>query len=313
MLKNAKVPRYKPSKTIAGILLMLAHALAMALLYVLSKELTKGLHPFQVAFLYKFTILLAIIPWCFSGDYRKNLKTRRIGLHVARGSFSLLGSVCFFVAVTHLPVSNTAAITYLDHILIILIGLFYFREKLNNAKIGTIVFSFFGAALIIKPGFVEFNKYYIYLLLALCFWALNCTVIKMLGATERTKAQLFYMMLFSSFFSLPFAFYEWKPFEMWHVKYLLGISVCYLIHAVAFFKALKYADISTVMPFDYARLVFTGVLGYLVLSEVPDEYSLAGYALIVIGGLYSIYHEARKHKKLTESEKAELEAEHDQA
>lgn len=292
---------------------MLAHALAMAILYVLSKSLTQVLHPFQVAFLYKFTILLSITPWCFSGDVKKNLKTRRIGLHVARGTFSLLGSVCFFVAVSHLPVSNTAAITYLDHILIILIGLLYFKEKLSSAKIGMILFSFIGAALIIKPGFVSFNKYYVFLLLALCFWALNCTVIKILGATERTKVQLFYMMLFSSIFSLPFALYEWKTVELWHLKFLFGISLCYLIHAVAFFKALKYADISTVMPFDYARLVFTGFLGYMVLSEVPDEYSIVGYGLIVMGGLYSIYHEARKHKKLTNAEKNELEAEYDQA
>lgn len=304
--------RYKPSKSLSGILLMILHAVCMSILYVLSKNLTQSLHPFQVAFLYKFTILLAIIPWCFWGNYKKNMRTKRIGTHVARGTFSLLGTVCFFIAVSNLPVSNAAAITYLDHILVILIGVFYFKETFTKPKMVMILFGLIGAMLIVKPGFVIFNKYYIFLFLALIFWALNCTTIKMLGSTERTKAQLFYMMLFSAMFSLPFALYEWKTLEAWHLKYIFAIALCYLIHSIAFFKAFKFADMSTVMPFDYTRLVFTGLLGYAVLMEVPDQYSILGYGLIIAGGLYSIFHETRKSRRLTEAKKNELEAEYEQ-
>jgi S-adenosylmethionine uptake transporter len=306
MLKQSEKKRYKPSKSVSGILLMLLHALSMSVLYIISKNLTQALHPFQVAFLYKFTILLAIFPWCFWGDFKRNMRTKKIGMHVARGTFSLLGTVCFFVAVSSLPVSNAAAITYLDHILVVVIGVFYFKERLSNAKLIMIILSFMGAVLIVKPGFVVFNKYYIFLFLALVFWALNCTIIKILGSTERTKAQLFYMMLFSSMFSLPFALYEWKALEPWHFKYLFGIALCYLIHSIAFFKAFKFAEMSTVMPFDYSRLVFTGILGYLVLNEVPDRYSLLGYALIVIGGMCSIFYETHRNRKI-KAKKSDIE------
>ncbi len=313
--KTAKIrAKFKPSKPVSGVLLMLLHALAISVLYVLNKELNQALHPFQVAFLYKFTLLLVILPWCFWGDVKKNLHTKRMSTHIARGVFSLLGSVCFNVAVKSLPVASTAAITYLDHILVLLIGIFYFREKLSTNKIVMIVLCFIGALFVIKPGFVDFNRYYVYLFLAVIFWALNCTVIKMLGATERTKAQLFYMMLYSSLFALPFALYEWEPVETWHIKFVLGLALCYLIHSVSFFKAFKYADISTVMPFDYARLVFTSVLGYLVYSELPDKFSLIGFAFIMFGGVYYILMEAKnnKNKKLKESKKQELDAEYEQ-
>lgn len=295
--------KFKLSKPVTGILLMLLHAASMSILYILSKNLTQVIHPFQVAFLYKFTILLAITPWCFWGDYKKTMRTKKIGMHVARGTFSLLGTVCFFIAVSHLPVSNAAAITYLDHILVILIGILYFKEKLTKPKLFLILFSTIGAMLIVKPGLVDFNKYYAYLFLALGFWAMNCTVIKILGITERTKAQLFYMMLFSSMFSLPFALYEWKTLELWHFKYIFGIALCYLIHSIAFFKAFKYADMTMVMPFDYTRLVFTGILGYTFLTEIPDGFSLVGYVLIIIGGMISIFYETRKNKKATNPEK----------
>ncbi|MDF3048269.1 MAG: hypothetical protein K0R73_1387 [Candidatus Midichloriaceae bacterium] len=310
--KAAVKSRYKPSKSVSGILLMILHAICMSILYVMSKNLTQSLHPFQVAFLYKFTILLAITPWCFWGDYKKNIRTRRIGMHVARGTFSLLGTVCFFVAVSNLPVSNAAAITYLEHILVIVIGIYYFKERFTSEKFIMILFGLIGAALIVKPGFVVFNKYYIFLFLALIFWALNCATIKMLGSTERTKAQLFYMMLFSTMFSLPFALYEWNNLEAWHLKYIFAIAICYLIHSVAFFKALKFADMSTVMPFDYTRLVFTGLLGYLIFLEIPDRCSIIGYALIITGGLYSIFKETKLITKLSDAKKQQLEAESDQ-
>ena len=302
---------HKNNKSLSGVFFMLLHAICMSILYIFSKNLTQVIHPFQLAFLYKFTILLAIIPWCFLGNFKKDMSTKKIGMHIARGTFSLLGTVCFFIAVSNLPVTNAAAITYLDHIIVIMIGIFYFKEKLTKPKIALIFLSSIGAMLIVKPGITIFNKYYIYLFLALIFWALNCTVIKILGTTERTKAQLFYMMLFSTMFSLPFALYEWKTLELWQLKYILGIALCYLIHSIAFFKAFKFADMTTVMPFDYSRLIFTGILGYMFLSEAPDTFSLAGYALIFIGGMISILYETRKNKRINSVQKAALLTEHE--
>jgi S-adenosylmethionine uptake transporter len=292
-------------------MLMILHAMAMSISYVFSKELNQSLHPFQVAFLYKFAILICIVPWCFYGDYKKNLKTKRLGMHVARGTFSLLGTLCFFVAVKGISISNATAITCLEKIIIVLIGVFYFKEKLTHAKLTLVICAVCGALLIIKPGFIEFNHYYIYLFLALFFWASNTTVIKVLGSTERTKAQLFYVMLFSSLFSLPMALYEWKPIEPWHIKLILGAALCYLIHTVAFFKAFKFAEMSTVMPFDYTRLIFSGMLGFFILGEVPDQYSLYGYVLIISGGLYALHYETLKKRKATKANNAKLEAEYE--
>lgn len=291
---------------------MVLHTLAMSILYLLSKSLTKSFDSSQVAFLYKATILVCILPWCLQGNFRAHLKTRRIGLHIARGTFSLLGTLCFFEGLKNTSVVNSAAITYLEHILVLLVGFWYFKEKLSRSKVVMVCLSFSGALFIIKPGLVAFNFYYFYLFLAIFFWALNNTVIKMLGSTERTKAQLFYVMLFSTMFSFPIALPVWKPIDPSYIKYIVAIAICYLIHSVAFFKALKYADISTVMPFDYCRLVFTGFLGAMLLGEVPDEYSIIGYLMIVGGGVYSITHEARAKRKTTVEEKAKLEAEYEQ-
>ncbi|MBA8667478.1 DMT family transporter [Holosporaceae bacterium 'Namur'] len=299
--------KLKNDKVSSGILLMIVHAIAMSGLYVVSKKLMHTLHPNQVAFLYKFAILIAIIPWCFVGGIKKNLKTNKLGTHVARGTFSIMASLCFFFALSKLNVLDAAAITFLEQALIVSVGVIFFKEQLNIAKIVFILCGLIGTLLIIKPGFQEFNGYYVYLFMALLFWAGNNITIKVLGKTERSKGQLFYVTLVSSLVSFPLALQAWEPIQFWHIKYLAILAICYLIHSAALFKAFKYADISTVMPYDYTRLVFGGILGYIIFREVPDRFSLIGYFIITLGGLYLIQYEARrKYKKTPASIEAKI-------
>ena len=48
------------------------------------------------------------------------------------------------------------------------------------------------------------------------------------------------------------------------------------------------------MPFDYTRMVFTGVFGYLFLNESPKESSAIGYILIALSGIALIIYETKK-------------------
>lgn len=292
-------PRFrKPSSSVFGILLMLLHSLALSATYVITKSVNQVIHPVQTAFLYKLLILIFVLPYCCIGGIQKNLRTKRIGLHIARGAFSCVATVCFFVAIKEIPASNATAISYLQHILISLIGLIFFQEVFHRGKIAMIVCGCLGALLIVKPGFSEFNRYYFFIFLADIFWAMNSTIIKMLGTTERTKAQLFYVMLFSTVFAMPQGIYEWKEIDASLYLPLGLLALFYLVHYVAYFKAFKYAEMSTVMPFDYTRVLFVSLMAILFLNEPwPDQYTLAGYLLIISGGIYAIKVEASRKKQ----------------
>lgn len=295
----------KPSRTTSGILFMVLHAFVLSVYYVAIKNLTSHMHPNQATFLCKFSILIAIIPWCFLGGFKKNIMTKKIWFHVARSAFSFMGSLCFVYAIAELNISDCTAISYLESIIILIIGCVYFKEKLTRAKVVAIVFCSIGMLLVIKPGFAKFNHYYIYLFLALIFWAINNMAIKVLVKTEHSKAQLFYVMLFSSLILLPLAIKEWQPITIEDAKYLSIVAICYLIHLIAFFKALKYAEISTVIPFDYTRIIIGGALGYFLFQELPDFNSIIGYGFICVGGLYLIYRD-RKPKSISKKNKTIL-------
>ncbi len=301
-----KTTRYKPNKKVAGIIMMLLHALSLAILYSVQKKATEVLPPNQIAFLYKLAVLLFVFPWCFMGKGLKhNLKTNKIGIHAARGAFSIMGSICFLYGLKYINATDAAAITFLENVIIVLIGILYFKEELNYSRILLIVFGAIGAMLIIQPGFSKVNFNYVYLFMALMFWAFNNMSIKVLGRTERSRAQLFYVTVFSCLLSFPLSLYQWEPVSYQALKYIIIMALLYLVHLVAIFKAFKFADFSVVMPFDYSRLIFTGIVCYFVFHEVPDVYKIIGYCSIILGGLILIQYEARKYHKSRKKKKIE--------
>jgi hypothetical protein len=46
-----------------------------------------------------------------------------------------------------------------------------------------------------------------------------------------------------------------------------------------------------VAPIDYSRLIFAGIMGFLLFAELPDRYTLVGAAIIVGSTLYIAYRE----------------------
>ncbi len=300
--------KYKLNKKISGILMMLLHALSLAILYSIQKKATVMLPTKQIAFLYKAAVLLLVLPWCFMGKgIIHNLKTNKIGIHAARGAFSIMGSICFLEGLKYINATDAAAITFLENLIVVFIGVLYFKEELNYSRVLLIVFGITGAILIIRPGFIGFNHHYIYLFMALMFWSFNNMSIKVLGRTERSRAQLFYVTLFSCMLSFPLALTNWEPVSYQAMQYIIIMALLYLVHLIAIFKAFKFAEFSIVMPFDYARLIFTGIVSYVFLGEVPDMFKIVGYCSIILGGLILIEYEARKYRTKRRKQKLEKE------
>lgn len=332
---------------IFGIFMMMLHAVALSVLYAVVKELTQELSSNLIVFLYKFMILVCALPWCLYGGI-KTLKTHRIWLHMSRGFLSVCGSLSMFYAIKHIGLSDVTAVAYLEQIVLLIVGILYFKEKANKTKLAAIVVSFVGAVLIIKSEYFmniyeasvghtysatgDFNSFYIFVFMAIAFWSMNSTVIKILGKTEKTKVQLFYVMLFSCIIAFPIAFMDWESvtkvgvidikypvhlvefaslgLTLKHVGYIFVLAVCYFLHVIGHFKAFKHAELSVVVPFEYTRLVFAGILGYIFFGEVALLPSYIGYILITIAGVFLFRAEHRKHRK---KRAQELEEEFDQA
>ncbi len=69
---------------------------------------------------------------------------------------------------------------------------------------------------------------------------------------------------------------------------IAGICGYYAVTA-----AMRMGEVAVVAPFRYTRLIFSMTLAILFLAERPDGPMLAGSALIILSGLYTLIREAR--------------------
>lgn len=319
--------RTSNNNNMQGILFMILHTLSLSVLYAVVKELTQDLNSNLIVFLYKFTILIGILPWCFIEGI-STLKSNRMGLHLSRGFLSIMGSLCMFYAIKHIGLSDVTAVAYLEQIILLVIGIFYFKEKATYTKFAVIVLSLIGAIIVIRPDLFEkgillekeISSHYIFVFLAVFFWAMNGTVIKVLGKTEKTKVQLFYVMLFSSIIAFPTAFMNWETvptfshidikipsgfvnveelgLKICHIKWIILLALCYFLHVIGHFKAFKYSEMSTIIPLEYTRLVFAGIFGSVLFGEHPHLIKILGYLLIIASGIWLFQSEKKREKKV---------------
>lgn len=313
--------------TIIAAFFMIFHILALSIIDVTIKLFTPDLSVVLIVFLFKAIILICIIPWCFYQGL-KPMKTNRLGLHIIRGSLSLAAQISFFYALQHLLLSDVIAVKYLEYVIILIIGILYFKEKATKTKLFAIGFSFLGAIAVVQPDlfnlktnivFKGFNPYFGFIFLTVVLHALNSTTIKVLGRTEKTKVQLFYVTLVSLVLTFPGALMKWEscsvvgisiiyPYALLNISefgiteshcYAIALlALCYFIHSIFQFQAFKRAEISAIIPFEYSRLIFAGILGYAFLNEIITDYrKIYGYILIMLAGLYLIYSERRRFKR----------------
>ena len=67
-------------------------------------------------------------------------------------------------------------------------------------------------------------------------------------------------------------------------------------------RALAAADASFVMPFDYARLPFVAVVGFVLFAELPDAWTWTGAVVITGAALYVARREAQLAKQMTRTQ-----------
>jgi len=129
--------------------------------------------------------------------------------------------------------------------------------------------------------------------------------VKSLSRTEDPNAMVLIMMLLMMPLSLPPAVLVWVWPTGEQLAWLLLLGVVATIGQSCLVRAMAAADASLVMPFDFSRLVFATLLGWLMFGELPDLWTCVG-AVVIVASTVGI---TRREQRLARAHRAELPAE----
>ena len=126
---------------------------------------------------------------------------------------------------------------------------------------------------------------------AVCF-ALYQITTRMLTATEKTHSILFYTALTGAVWSSIAVMFFWRTPQLTHWGVFFGTGVLGAAAHLCLVNALRLAEASLIAPFNYTKLLWVSILGYLLFDDTPTVNTLLGSIVIIVAGLYVLYRES---------------------
>ncbi len=248
-----------------------------------ARELSGDIPVFQTLFFRSAIGLILISLLILLLDKKQVFRSERVALHTFRNTFHFFGQYGWFVGIGLLPLAEVFALEFTVPIWTAIIAALFLREKITPRKAVSISLGALGVVVIVRPGVEIVDAASLIVLGAAICYAVSYTATKSLSSSESPLTILFYMCLVQlpvSFF-LSMSVWTWPAGIQW--LWLVVIGVTALSAHFCLVKAMRYAEVTTVITLDFLRLPLIGVLGVLLYNEAFELYLLIGGVLMLFG------------------------------
>ena len=268
-----------------GIGLMIIATVLFSVMHASIKHMSSNMHPFEIAFFRNLFGLLVIAPW-FIKYGLEPLKTKKIKLHMARSFFNVIAMLSFFYSLSIAPLADVASLAFTAPLFASILAVFFLKEIIGVKRILAIIVGFLGAIIIIDPVYSSINNGHIFTLLSASVWSVSLIIIKILGRTESSVTITSYMVIIMIPLSGIAALFHWEAPSINDLIFLMIIGISGTAAQMLLAQALRQGDTSIIMPFDFLKLIWAVVIGYLFFFEVPSINTWLGSIIIFLSTLY---------------------------
>lgn len=232
---------------------------------------------------------------------RERLITRGLfsGPVLMRNATELIGTMCFVSAVALTPLAQASAILQATPLAVTLGAALFLGETVGWRRWLAIGVGFIGVLIVIRPGTEGFSALSLLAVAAVIGLAARDVV------TRRVPREVSSLMLATWGFAsvipagLVMAALSPEPVRApspLEAGYFAGALVFGTGAYYALIAAMRIGEVSVITPFRYTRLVFALIIGAVVFAEPVDGATLAGGAVIVGSGLYTLWRQATRRR-----------------
>ena len=177
----------------------------------------------------------------------------------------------------------------------IIVSFFLLKEKVAPYQAVCVITAFIGVLFILRPGFDSMVTFpaLIGLLGGIGAGTAYAMVRVLGGHGVQGPVIVFVFSLFSTLVSLPWLILDFTPMTRTQLLFLLLAGFAASGGQFSITAAYTHAPAKDISIFDYMQIVFSSLMGILVLGEVPVLLSIIGY-IIIIGSSLAMFFIRRK-------------------
>src|SRR5215510_3167436 len=276
-------------------LLMVLGTVMFAAMHTAIRYATQRLPAVEVAFFRNVCGLVVILP-LLARHGLGLFYTKRLGLHVLRAVLNVASMLAFFVGLSMTPLARATALSFTAPLFTALLGALLLGEVFRWRRWTAIFAGFFGALVILRPGLHTFDFASVLVLVSSLLWSMALIDIKVLGRTDSSMTITAYVTVLMIPMTLIPAMLVWQTpmLDLW--GWLIFIGVIGTLGQLIVTEAVKLADMTVLMPFDFLKLVWATFLGIIFFAEVPDLLTWVGGAIVFGSSFYIVWREAKLRK-----------------
>lgn len=272
----------------SGVVHMVHAALWFAVMCTLVKLASERLPTMQIVFARGFVTLgLAAASLVHA---RKSPFGGRSGLLFLRGLIGSCALVCFYAAVVHLPLAEATVVHQTAPLWTALLAAWLLHERLRPRIVVALLGAFAGVLMIARPSWLFGGgpaaplpwEFAFVALLGAMLSAIAYVTVRRLGRTEDPLVVVFWFPLVTVPMTAPFALpqWTWPTWQEWLL--LLGIGASTQIAQVELTRGLAKEAAGRATAVGYLQVAFATLFGAVVFGALPDAWSWAGMATIVV-------------------------------
>lgn len=306
------------SNPLAGISLKLLSTIAFALMIATLKIAAQSAPIGEVVFARNFFGMfpvLIMVSW--RGELVSAFRTnRRVG-HILRATVGVTSMLLSFTAYKLLPLADATAIGFASPLFVVVLAFFLLGEHVRVYRWSAVVIGFIGVLIILWPhlGSGDMNSTALFgavcAFLSTMFTALAMIFVRRLTETERTSTIVTWFSASASVFALltfpvGWVIPDWAwIIPDWHTAGLLVMTgLLGGVGQILMTQSYRFADASTIAPFDYVNMIWAALLGWFLFGDAPAAEVLIGAAIVISAGIFVIYRERKLGLDRTKARRA---------
>jgi len=215
---------------------------------------------------------------------------------ILRSLFGTLGILCNFYAIDHLALADASMLNKMSPFFVVIFSFLFLKEKVTVAQILLVMGAFGGSLFVVKPTVsnLDLIPSLIGLLGGLGAGAAYTMVRKLGTIGVKGPFIVFFFSTFSCVVTLPWLIFDYHTMTLAQTVILLMAGLCAAGGQFAITAAYCYAPASEISIYDYTKVIFSMILGFVMFQQIPDFYSWVGYVIICLMAVLMFFYNKKR-------------------
>lgn len=248
-----------------------------------------------------FIVLLILAP--LNGGYHNLVRSGALKLQITRAFIFLGVYITFLYAISNMTIAQTYTLYLTQPFILAILAHMVTQEKIGLHRVLSILLSFCGVLVVLRPGFVPLELAALSALLCAFLFASGNILVKFMDKNDHWMSYVFYIMavqtpLLGAYLIFSGGFDNALFPSLQALPWIVFAGTAYTFALGLFPLAMHRIEASMFGALEYTVLIWGTFFGFFLFAEIPDIWTITGAAIIVASGLYLVYRERKAGHKI---------------